>query len=142
MKTTIPLELINIEDEGFHLLFEVQINDKAARVILDTGASRSVFDSNCLDLFIANPALNKEERLSTGVGSSELQSFSICFDSFCLGTLLIENYNVAILDLQHITSSYNKLDIGAVQGVIGGDILEKYNAIIDYNKKTLTLSET
>ena len=44
MKTTIPFKIIKIDDEGFHLLIKVYINKKVAHLLIDTGASKSVFD--------------------------------------------------------------------------------------------------
>lgn len=106
MKTSIPLELLDIEGEGFHLSFIIQIQNKEARVILDTGASRTVIDSNCLESYIDAPDLKEEDRQSTGVGSSELKSFSLHIPQLKIGDIELKDYHAAILDLQHVTSSY------------------------------------
>ena len=44
MVTNIPLQLLPIENDGFHLMVEVEINGKKANLVVDTGASRTVFD--------------------------------------------------------------------------------------------------
>lgn len=44
MITTIPLQILPIENDGFHLMIVVKINRKNANLIIDTGASRTVFD--------------------------------------------------------------------------------------------------
>ena len=43
MKAKLPIEIFAIEDDGYHLKTSIQINGKEARVIIDTGASRSGF---------------------------------------------------------------------------------------------------
>lgn len=139
MKSNIPLELIDIEGEGYHLLLMININGKEARMVLDTGASRTVFDTNCIEEYISEPELKEEERLSTGVGSSSLKSYSILFEKLKIGEIEIENYPIAVLDLQHITTSYGNIGKGMVHGIVGGDLLHKFGAIIDYEKASLLL---
>lgn len=139
--TTIPLELLDIEGEGYHLTFHVHINDKLARLVLDTGASRTVFDSNCLNSFFDRPKLIAEERMSTGVGSNEIASYSFNIDDFKIGSIHLKNYNAAVLDLKHVTESYEKVGLGDVHAVFGGDLLLKFQAVIDYKKLTLSLRE-
>ena len=41
---SIPLKLINLQDDGFHLLVEIIVFKEKHFAVLDTGASRSVFD--------------------------------------------------------------------------------------------------
>lgn len=141
MKSVIPLELVDIDGEGYHFTVEVIINGKNARMVLDTGASRSVFDSNCLTEFVDEPDLKEEDRLSTGVGSNTLKSFSIGFEKLLIGEIEIEDYAIAVLDLQHITSSYSNIGKGIVHGVIGGDILHQYKAIINYEEENMIISK-
>ncbi|OQA10334.1 MAG: hypothetical protein BWY67_01178 [Bacteroidetes bacterium ADurb.Bin397] len=46
---------------------------------------------------------------------------------------------MVLLDLSHVNQSYEILKLKPVDGVIGGDLLKRYEAIIDYSKKTLVL---
>jgi predicted aspartyl protease len=41
---TVPLQLINLQDDGFHLLVEIVVFGEKLFAVVDTGASRSVFD--------------------------------------------------------------------------------------------------
>lgn len=141
MKTTIPLELVDIEDEGYHFTVEVLLNGVKARLVLDTGASRTVLDSNCIADYVPEPVLKEEERLSAGVGSNQLQSFSIVLKKVEIGGLEIRDYPVAVLDLQHVTASYHHIGKGVVHGVLGGDILLSCNAVIDYKNRTMSLQK-
>ena len=44
-----------------------------------------------------------------------------------------------LLDLTHVNVSYEKLDLPAIDGVLGSDLMMEYKAVIDYQKKELTL---
>jgi hypothetical protein len=40
----VPLKLIDLQDDGFHLLVEIVVFKQKLLAVVDTGASRSVFD--------------------------------------------------------------------------------------------------
>lgn len=78
------------------------------------------------------------ERLSTGLGVTNMTSFTAVINDIQIGDLHISDFEVAVLDLSTINIAYRQLDHPEVLGVLGGDILVKYNAVIDYGKQTLT----
>ena len=55
MKTKIILKILRIDKGGYHIAVNAKINSKIALLIVDTGASRSVFDKERIKRF-----LNKE----------------------------------------------------------------------------------
>ena len=131
----IALEKIDIKPLGTHLLIDVVIDEVPYRLVLDTGASRTVIHSG-----LFKEGLIAEEELSIGVGSNQLESYQVAIDSLQIGSLEIIQIQVAALDLKHVLESYDKLNISSVIGVLGGDILEKYQAVIDYKSLTLKLN--
>lgn len=50
--TEIPISIISIEGDGFHLLIPAKINNKKATLLIDTGASRTVFQKDQMLGFI------------------------------------------------------------------------------------------
>ena len=56
-----------------------------------------------------------------------------------IGDLEISDYKTILLDLSHVNNSYEQIGLKQVDGVLGSDILLKYNAVIDYEKKILKL---
>ncbi|MCW3119561.1 MAG: hypothetical protein JWM28_3643, partial [Chitinophagaceae bacterium] len=44
----IPLEILNLHEDGFHLLVEVVVYGKPFKAVVDTGASKTVFDKTIL----------------------------------------------------------------------------------------------
>jgi predicted aspartyl protease len=139
MKTTLPIEIFPIEDDGFHVKLSVTINGYPASLILDTGASRTVFDESRMDAFIKGEQMEDHDRLSSGLGTNSMVSKKVVIDEFVLGDIQILNYNATILDLKHVNQSYEKLGLDPVDGVLGGDIFTEYQAIVDYEKKQLIL---
>ena len=76
MIINIPLKAISIDEEGFHLYVKIKINGKSANMLLDTGASKTVFDINRISHFLKNKTDSFEsfDKLSTGLGTSTMQS--------------------------------------------------------------------
>jgi len=68
-----------------------------------------------------------------------MESKKVIIDKIQIGEIKIANYNAAVLDLSHVNESYEKLGIEPIDGVLGSDILCDYNAVIDYEKKELSL---
>ena len=139
MITKIPFQLIKIEDSGFHLLIEVKINCKKAYLLIDTGASKTVFDLSRIATYLGNTAFTDNEILSAGLGTNTLESKSVILKSLLIGEFEITNYLAIAIDMQHVSDSYQKLGLQVFDGVLGSDILHKFRACIDYKTKTLKL---
>ncbi|PCJ23896.1 MAG: clan AA aspartic protease [Flavobacteriales bacterium] len=141
MKTTIPLTIFPIENDGYHIKVTVKINGKEANLILDTGASRTVFDETRITNFVNDPIIEEQDRMSSGLGTNTMESKKVVIRKLQIGDIEIVNYDATILDLMHVNQSYEKLELAPVDGVLGGDILNDYQAIIDYTKKELVLKD-
>ncbi|MES3018520.1 MAG: retropepsin-like aspartic protease [Bacteroidota bacterium] len=138
-KTTVPLELINLHDDGFHLLVEVVIFGKKFKAVLDTGASKTVLDKTIVQQHITADELLQSEKLSTGLGTSSMESHTAILPKFKIGRLVLENFEAAVLDLSTISTAYESLNLPPVIGVLGGDILYNHRAVINYEKLLLKL---
>ena len=136
----VPLQLLDIEGEGFHIMVKGMIHGKEANFLIDTGASRSVFDPKTISNFIDDIQFEKKEGLTAGVGSSDLESATFKIDTFSLGALEITNYEAVALDLENIHEMYAKIALPHIDGIIGGDLLKKYKAVINYRSKKLRLT--
>ena len=136
----IPIQLLDVEGEGFHIMVKGLIHGKEADFLIDTGASRSVFDPKTISSFIDNLQFEKKEGLTAGVGSSDLESATFTIDTFSLGTLEILNYEAVALDLESVHEMYGKLGLPRIDGIIGGDLLKRHKAIINYKSKKMRLT--
>ncbi|HET6225081.1 MAG TPA: clan AA aspartic protease, partial [Bacteroidia bacterium] len=79
------------------------------------------------------------EKMSSGLGTNTMQSQIAMLKKIKIGEVEIEDYKAVLLDLSHVNHSYDQINIGAIDGVLGSDILLKYHAIIDYEKCVLKL---
>ena len=136
----IPIQLLDIEGEGFHIMVKGLIHGKEAHFLIDTGASRSVFDPNTISTFIDDLEFEKKEGMTAGVGSSDLESATFWIDAFFIGGLEIVDYEAVALDLENIHEMYDKLGLPHIDGIIGGDLLKRYKAIVNYKSKKLRLT--
>ena len=136
----VPLQLLDIEGEGFHVMVEGSIHGKEAHFLIDTGASRSVFDPKTISTFIDDLTFEKKEGMTAGVGSSDLESAVFTIDQMQLGELKIHDYQAVALDLENIHEMYAKLGLPQIDGIIGGDLLKRHKAVINYRCKKLRLT--
>lgn len=136
----IPINIINIEGDGFHLIAEGMINNKPARFVVDTGASRTVFDKDRILNYIDNPEFNEKEGISAGIGGTDISSFIFNIEELSFGDLKINGYQAVAMDLSNVNNSYAMLKLPPVDGVIGGDLMKKHQAIINYKLKKMRLT--
>lgn len=135
----IPLELVSIDPNGTHLLLDVTINHKPLKLVLDTGASRSVFDLDYLKEIEPDLIFKEEEATSAGVGAINMKSYTVVVENFGIGKHKMKNIELAAMDLAAVLQSYEKIGAAKIHGVLGGDILLKGNAIISYANRELKL---
>ena len=140
-RTSINIQMLTIEDDGLHLIGDSEVNGKPCRLLIDTGASRTVFDQNRIFIFIKEGELEQHDKLSTGLGTDSMPTSSTSLSNFNIGELKIENFHAILLDLSHVNASYEKMGYSQIDGVLGSDVLNEYNAIIDYKKRKITLSK-
>ena len=136
----VPLQLLDIEGEGFHIMVKGMIHGKEANFLIDTGASRSVFDPTTIATFIDDLVFEKKEGMTAGVGSSDLESSTFIIDRWSIGELEITSYEAVALDLENIHEMYGKLGLPHIDGILGGDVLKRHKAVINYRNKKLRLT--
>jgi len=133
--TQIPLEVLKI-DTGYHILCRVHILGKEYRMLVDTGASLTMFDIKKYKL-ISNNELINNDKLSSGFGSGLMKSKYIIIDSMRIGDIVIDNYKMMLINLNSINDNFRENGYPLIDGILGGDILMKYKSIIDYNEREL-----
>jgi clan AA aspartic protease (TIGR02281 family) len=138
MKTEIPIKMLKLED-GFHLLVSIRVNGKSAKFLVDTGASKTVLDRSRSSRFLSVNKFEKHDKLSTGLGTSNMKSHLALIDKISLGKISLKNYKAVIIDLSHVNVAYGQINQKPIDGVLGSDILNKYKSVIDYGKRKLLL---
>jgi hypothetical protein len=138
MTDAIPIEFVQI-DEGIHLLVEVIINGFPVKLVLDTGASRTVLDRNTIDLFLVDQIEETDEE-STSIGNQSLKSQKAVINELLFGTISLKNKIVNVLDLANVIEVYESLNLPMIHGILGAELLQELNAIIDFKEKSVTIS--
>ncbi|RDC55465.1 hypothetical protein DU508_14350 [Pedobacter chinensis] len=135
---TVPLKSINLQDDGFHLLVEVVVFKEKHFAVLDTGASRSVFDKSLIEQHLSE-TLQVSEEINAATLFTTTTTIQATIPEVGLGLLKIKNYETVAFDLQSVSETYQQFGHPPIMCIIGGDILMQYKAIIDYENLTLNL---
>lgn len=115
-KKSIPLELVDLNGNGFHALLNVTVFSKTFKLVLDTGASKTAFDKTLLLELVHENELINSGHLTTGLGTNNMESFLITIVDFYIDKFHIPKMEVAVLDLSAINIAYKQLAIGSVLG--------------------------
>jgi hypothetical protein len=135
----IPIELLELEDDNYHFLIRSHLNDDTEGIwVLDTGASKSVLNSQLTDWYIPVEASDTEVK-SAGIGEENVLTSVGEVVRLKFGDLEIKNWNVAIINLEHINKLYSKFTDHKIAGLLGSDFLVKYQAVINLKKQHLKL---
>lgn len=134
--TKIDLKKINTN----HFELKVKINGIKGRFILDTGASNSCIDINLAEKF--NLIVKDSETKAAGAGAIDMETKISKKNKIAIKHWKHNNFTIVLLDLTHVNTALTEHNAKSIDGIIGADILEKGNAIIDYKKKRLYLKRT
>lgn len=138
----IPIELLKIKDElrdGYHILCRVHINGKEFRMLVDTGASMTIFDINKTSEISQNET-ESNNQIVFSLSKKELHSKYIVIDEMRIGDIIIKNYKTLLINIDGINQFYKDNSEPTIDGIIGGDILREYKAIIDYENRYMILT--
>ncbi len=143
MKVVLDLLFIPADEEwASHIAVQVKVNGKKATMIIDTGASNTVFDLNKIDEFDLKNASVPFGEKAIGLGSDQLETQMTSNVSLKIDEMEFTNFSFVLLDLSIINETFKRLGAKEIEGIIGTDLLLSCKALINYRKKTLSLSCT
>jgi len=122
-----------------HFEIKATLNGKKGCFILDTGASNSCLDITLADQY--NLKVEDSETKAAGAGAIGMETKIAVNNTIKFKDWKYKNFNVVLLDLTHVNTALTEHNAKAVHGIIGADILEKGEAIIDYKKKCVYLKK-
>lgn len=135
----IPLLKIDIPGGGMHLACRLYGHSAACYVLIDTGASVSVFDDELMTEHITGKTEVDDDGLASGVNAPiENQTFGK-LSGVAVETLPLYEQKVGLMDLSHLRELYTEYFDISICGLIGSDFLEKYEAEILYKYGILRL---
>lgn len=138
-KADIPLILLELEDKNYHILVESEfINGEKGYWVVDTGASKTVFDSSLKELYIQTEDSFTEIE-SAGIGDLKIETKAGYISTVSFGEFIFQDLQVGLIDLSALNNLYCRFTDLKISGLIGSDFLVKYKANINYEKLILSL---
>ena len=132
-KYSIPFKILSTN----HIIIDAAVNNIDGKFLIDTGASNS-----CVDL-------NKSEKFNLNYGKSDEQASSATDEiketyiskknSLLIGEYQINDLDIILFNMKHVIKSLLDKDEIEIDGIIGADILIKYNCCIDYRENKLVV---
>ena len=120
-----------------HYVVIATLNGTAGRFILDTGASTTCVSTELATHFHLNPKPSEEK--ASSASANEVDTEVAHHNKLVIGSWSSKRRSVVLFDMQAVNHALQKHDIEAVDGIIGADILQSVNAIIDYKNDWLYL---
>lgn len=140
METQVPFQLIQLEnEENLHPIIDAKINDTPIRLVIDTGASHSCIDKKEVKKLLKNKTKVSED-IVMGIGNKKLTNTMVTIKELTIGELAIKDYTIVAINLKHINKMMEMMNLPPINGLLGSDILCKYEALIDYKNRCLTLN--
>jgi len=131
----IQLQIVELEHHNYHILIEGNFDDDTISCwIIDTGASKTVMDSNLNQFYEQTDSDNEDDYQSAGINQGMMETMVGVIPKLCFGELVICNQKVALIDLSHVNEIYEKYTEHRIAGLLGGDILMQYKCLIDYRQ--------
>ena len=120
-----------------HYVVIATLNGTEGRFILDTGASTTCVSTELATHFHLNPKPSEEK--ASSASANELDTEVAHHNELLIGSWFSKRRSVVLFDMQAVNNALQKHHIETVDGIIGADILQSVNAIIDYKNDWLYL---
>lgn len=131
---TIPDTYTEYKLERFNQLYllPITLNGKKTKLIVDTGASKSLLDINKCEYFGYTYSIHS---LTKYIGIGGATDIYIIYD-YNIDLFYVSFLGADLIDI----SKYFKMDGNQIVGILGADFLVRTGAIIDYNTNKLYLN--
>jgi clan AA aspartic protease (TIGR02281 family) len=120
-----------------HFELAAEVNGQPARLLLDTGASHTIFATPSAAR-LGLQTMPSVER-AAGVGADEHATETTLVAELHLGAVRLRGVPAWTFDLEHVNRALVSRGGVPVDGAVGGDLLRPAEAVIDYSRATLYL---
>jgi predicted aspartyl protease len=140
-KHKVDISIEEIDKKNYHLFIEIKVQKVPLRLLIDTGASKTVFDRQQVLKVVNENKIKAIETKSVGLGVSEVETKVVKLKELKFGTMNVKKIEAAVLDLSHVNHSYDQLELPQIDGVLGSDFLMKYKAVVNYKKSMIVFED-
>lgn len=139
MRLELSIEIVELEEKTFHPLLKAELEGlESCWWVIDTGASKSVFDETLTD-YVTDE--NQDSVMATGLGKEMVHTNSATVSKLVLGGYNFGPLNVALIDFLHINNEYTKFSDKKIVGLIGCDFLYLHKALLDFDQRVVSLAD-
>ena len=132
-KYSIPFKILSTN----HIIIDAAVNNVVGKFLIDTGASNSCIDLNKSEKFKLN--YGKSDEQASSATNEIKETFISKKNSLLIGECYINDYDIVLFNMKHVIKSLLDKDEIEIEGIIGADILIKYNCCIDYRENKLVV---
>jgi len=119
MTAKIPIEIISTENDGHHIIIRGKINKKERFLLIDTGASKSVFNMSLLKIKTKEDiSIYQNYTSAATITPDDIPSTTGNIKEIELQELKIYNYEATFIDLKHINDLYQNTLEKKISGLI------------------------
>lgn len=135
----IKIKVVKIPGGGFHLLIKSKIFNDKHFLLVDTGASNTIFDYNNEIFSNIEYKILEQENSGSGFNSaiSDIRLGKI--DRISFGRYKMKNFECMFTSMNHVNELYSSFNIPNIVGILGCDFLLKHKAVINLQDKILFL---
>jgi hypothetical protein len=121
--------------------FEVAgtLNDRPVRVLIDTGAASTVASLSRIQEF--GLEVEPTGRCGAGAGGNQLEVFRVQGAKLRIGDVTPKLATLLAMDLTHVNAALAQKGIAPVDVILGVDVFDAHEAIIDYGSASLFLRD-
>ncbi len=131
----IPIEIVELESNSYHLITPFEINGIQGEAIIDTGASVTVIDN---DLLAGNETETTGIQIQSGSVTGQIEDVKVIkIKEVKIGNHRFKNMLLAAIDLNYVKEMYNRHLERKIIALLGCDFCVKHCVVIDYQKKIL-----
>jgi len=132
-KYSIPFKILSTN----HIIVDAAVNDVNGKFLIDTGASNSCIDLNKSQKFKLN--FEKSDEQATSATDEIKDTYISKKNLLLIDKYYINDFDVILFNMKHVIKSLLDKDEIEIDGIIGADILIKYNCCIDYRENKLLI---
>lgn len=133
----IGFEIVELEAQTYHPLLKAEFPGlEKLWWVIDSGASKSVFDVSLTDYYLIS---EDDSVMATGLGKEVVETSSGTIAEFKIGGIDFGPLKVALVNFQHINDEYAKFSDKKIVGLIGCDFLYARKAILDFEQSKIVL---
>lgn len=133
--TIIPIEIVELENNSYHLVTSFEMNGTKGEAIIDTGASVTVIDSNLLE---GHEIEKNGIQIQSGSVTGQIEDVKVVrIEEVKIGNHSFRNVQLAAINLDYVKEMYSQHLERKIIALLGCDFCVKHCVVIDYQKKIL-----